>query len=386
MIRITLPLILLSALLPAQTNSMFTISATGTVTSVTNGKGVLLTGTATLTGFGTAQLTSNFTIPTSGGIVASTPIAATAVLVFSTGDVLLGQVVVPAGYFIPQLGQTTSAAASFTIAGGSGEFVNASGSFPNLTVNATITGNGATVLGSGSGTVLTPSAHTVGTPSYSGSFAHFASGAGWDTIITLVNKGTANAQAQVNFYNESGSPATLPLDFPQGGASSTSAPTYSQVLKPGAVLVIDSQGGATTSVGSAQLLSDGNVSGYLIFRYLPTVQEAAVPLQVQNSSTYTLPFDNTGGISTGIALSATSTTSTAVQVLVLNDAGTTIATDTITLPGLGHTSFVLGTRYTSTGNVRGTIQFQAPPGAEIGVIGIRALASGAYTTIPPIGN
>jgi hypothetical protein len=381
-----LPLFFLCATLPAQTSSTFTFNANATANTASGGVTIVVNGTGTLTGFGSAQLSSTFTIPSVSGLVASTPITSTVIMVFNTGDVLLGQIMVPAGYIIPQLGQTTSAAASFTITGGSGGFVNASGSFLNLSVSATPTANNITIQGSGTGAVLTPSSHVIGTPSYSGSFAHFASGAGWDTIITLVNKGTANAQTQVNFYDESGNPSTLPLDFPQGGASSTSAPTYSQVLKPGAVLVIDSQGGATTSVGSAQLLSDGKVSGFLIFRYLPTVQEAAVPLQVQNSSTYTLPFDNTGGISTGIALSATSTSSTAVQILVQNDSGTTIVTDTITLPGRGHTSFVLGTRYSATGNVRGTIQFQAPPGAEIGVIGIRALASGAYTTIPPIGN
>ena len=385
MLRIALPLFFLGITLPAQTNSTFAFNANATVNSASGGLAIAVNGTGTLTGFGSAQLSSNFTIPSVSGLVASTPITSTVIMVFNTGDVLLGQIVVPAGYIIPQLGQTTSAAASFTITGGSGGFVNASGSFSNLTVSATPTANTITIQGSGTGAILTPSSHVTGTPSYSGSFAHFASGGGWDTIITLVNKGSANAQAQVNFYDETGNPATLPLDFPQGGAP-TSASTYSQVLKPGAVLVIDSQGGANTSVGSAQLISDGKVSGFLIFRYLPTVQEAAVPLQVQSSSTYTLPFDNTGGIATGVALSATSASSTAVQVLVQSDTGTTLATDTITLPGRGHNSFVLGTRYPVTGNVRGTIQFQAPSGAEIGVIGIRALASGAYTTIPPIGN
>jgi hypothetical protein len=152
------------------------------------------------------------------------------------------------------------------------------------------------------------------------------------------------------------------------------------------VEVIESQGGTTLSVGSAQLLSDGKVSGYLIFRYQPTLQEAAVPLQIQNAATYTLPFDNTGGVATGIALSTTSSTQTAVQVVILSDTAAPIATDTLMLAPRGHMQFVLGTNYPATGNMRGTIQFQAPAGSQIGVIGIRALASGAYTTIPPIGN
>jgi hypothetical protein len=386
MLKIALPLFFLCAALPAQTSSTFTVTAAAAVTSSTgNGVSIQINGTGTLTGFGTAQVSSTFTIVTTTGLVGSTPITAGLVMVFGNGDVMLGQLVVPAGYFVPRLGQTSSAAASFTITGGSGGFANASGSFPNLTVNATPTGNNTNVQGSGSGTVFAPSAHTAGTPSYAGSFAHFASGAGWDTIITLVNNGAASAQAQVNFYDESGNPANLPLDFPQG-APTQSASTYLQTLKPGGLLVIDSQGGTNLSVGSAQLLSDGKVSGSLIFRYVPTVQEAAVNLQVENASTYTLPFDNTGGIATGIALSVVSTASTSIQVLVLDDKGTTLATDTITLPGHGHMSFVLGSRYAAAGAVRGSIQFQPAAGSEIGVIGIRALPTGAYTTIPPIGN
>jgi hypothetical protein len=385
MLRTAIPLFLLSVGLHAQTSSTFTVNANATATATSGGFAVVLNGTGTLTGYGTAQVSSSFTIPTTSGIVSSTPITAALVMVFGTGDVLLGQFVVPAGYIIPQLGQTTSASASFTITGGSGAFVNASGSFLNLSVSATPTGNTVIVQATGTGTILTPSAHVTGTPSYAGSFAHFASGGGWETIITLINKGTTSANAQVNFFDESGNPSPLPLDFPQGAAPTT-ASTYSQTIKPGTVAVIESQGGANTSVGSAQLLADGNVSGFLIFRYLPTVQEAAVNLQVQNSGTYTVPFDNTTGISTGIALSTTSTNSTSVQILVLDDKGTTLATDTISLPGRGHTSFVLGIRYTAAANARGSIQFTPLAGAQIGVIGIRALPTGAYTTLPPIGN
>jgi hypothetical protein len=386
MLRTALPLLLLCAYVDAQTTSTITVNGVATASTAGSGLAVMATGTATLTGFGTAQLVSSGTIPSLSGIVTTTPIATSVTMIFSTGDALSGQLVVPAGYLIPQLGQSSSGAASFTITGGSGGFLNASGFFPNLTVTSTPNGNsGASIQASGSGTILLPSSHVAGTPSYTGSFAHFASGAGWETIITLVNKGSTNAQAQVNFYDESGNPSTVPLDFPQGAPAESSA-AFTTTIKPGAVVVIESQGGATLSVGSAQLLADNKVSGFLIFRYQPTVQEAAVNLQVQNSSTYTLPFDNTSGIATGIALSVTTATSATVPILVQDDQGNLITTDTITLPGRGHTSFVLGTRYPAAGAVRGTIQFQAPAGAEIGVIGIRALPSGAYTTIPPIGN
>jgi hypothetical protein len=385
MLRTIFPILLLSVSLAAQTSSTLTFTATATATTAGSGLAILATGTSTLTGFGSAQLLGSGTIPNVAGIVTSTPITTGVTMIFGNGDALSGQLVVPAGYLIPQLGQTTSGTASFTITSGTGAFANASGYFPNLTVSATPNGSNTSIQGSGTGTVLTPSSHAAGTLSYTGSFAHFASGGGWETIITLINKGTASAQAQVNFYDESGNPATVPLDFPQGGAT-VNGPNYTASIKPGAVAVIESQGGTNTSVGSVQLLSDGKVSGFLIFRYLPTVQEAAVDLQVQPAPIYTLPFDNTGGISTGIALSATSASPTTVQLVIQDDKGTLITTDTITLSSRGHFSFVLGTRYTAAAGIRGTIQFQSPAGSQIGIIGIRALATGAYTTIPPIGN
>ena len=133
MLRTALPILFLCVSVHAQTNSTLTFNASGTGMTAGAGLSFLVTGTSTLTGFGTAQLLASSTIPTLVGVVTSTPITSSVTMIFSTGDVLSGQLVVPAGYLIPQLGQTTSGAASFTITSGSGAFSNASGYFPNLT-------------------------------------------------------------------------------------------------------------------------------------------------------------------------------------------------------------------------------------------------------------
>ena len=51
-------------------------------------------------------------------------------------------------------------------------------------------------------------------------------------------------------------------------------------------------------VGSAQLTTTGTVSGFAIFRYNPTGQEAVVPPETRNASAYVLAFDNTNGLAT----------------------------------------------------------------------------------------
>ena len=228
MLRIAFPLLLLCASLPAQTTSTFTVNATATASATPGGFAIVMAGTGTLTPFGTAQVSSSFTISTQSGIVGTTPVTAALVMVFGGGDVLLGQFIVPAGYLIPQLGQTASAMASFTITGGSGRFVNASGVFQNLSVSAT-NGNSIAVQASGSGTILTPSAHVVGTPSYTRLLRALRVGRWMGDNSHADQQRNRCRSGAGEFLRRVRYPSTLPLDFPQGSAP-TSASTYHKRL------------------------------------------------------------------------------------------------------------------------------------------------------------
>ena len=80
----------------------------------------------------------------------------------------------------------------------------------------------------------------------------------------------------------------------------------------------------------------------MIFRYNPNGQEAVVPLESRNATGYILAFDNTAGTATGIAINSVSTQAVNVPVIVRNDAGAHIATDTLNLAANGHLAFTLG--------------------------------------------
>src|SRR5689334_7757621 len=95
------------------------------------------------------------------------------------------------------------------------------------------------------------------------------------------------------------------------------------------MLIIVSSGAPQLLTGSAQLTTPGNISGFVIFRH--NGQEAVVPLESRNASGYAIAFDNTGGTATGIALNVVSTQAVNVPVVLRNDAGFQIATDTIPL-------------------------------------------------------
>jgi hypothetical protein len=216
-----------------------------------------------------------------------------------------------------------------------------------------------------------------------GSMAQVASGGGWQTTFTLVNTGIASAHAQLGFFDNNGNALSLPLSFVQSGTATT-ASTITQTITAGGTLVVVTQGSDTGAslVGSAQLTTTGNVSGFAVFRYNPTGHEAVVPLETRNASAYVLAFDNTNGLATGVALANVSNQAVAVPVLLRDDTGATLGTAAIKLAARGHTSFVLANSYASVAGKRGTVEFDTPPGAQISTLGLRATLSGAVTTIP----
>jgi hypothetical protein len=387
----TLVLSLLSAgLALAQQGNTVTITIAGAGAVALSGLEATFTvdGTAIITGLGSAPFFAAGTISSVNSAGVAGTVNGTYVIVYGNGDLLTGQLTIPAGFVIQNIGVPAGATGSITVTGGTGSFAGATGAFSNVTGSGIATGTfTSNIKASGSGAFKAPAFRTTGTLSYAGSMAHVAAGSGWKTTVTLVNNGTAAAQARVSFFDESGNPLPLPLTFPQGTLAPLSAAAVTQTIRPGGELVIESQGDdATLAVGSAQLFTDGNVSAFVIFRYNPSGQEASVPLQVQNANSYTLSFDNTSGLATGVAAANVASQAASIQLTIRDDTGATIATDTIRLPAQGHLSFVVAARYAATAGRSGTLEFQTPANGQISALAIRSAASGAITTIPAIGK
>jgi hypothetical protein len=78
-----------------------------------------------------------------------------------------------------------------------------------------------------------------------------------------------------------------------------------------------------------------------------------------------------------------------IPVVVRDDTGAQIAADTLTMDANGHYAFTLGVdRYPTTLTIRGTIEFDAPPNAQIGALGIRIPTGAAhtFTTLPALAK
>jgi len=98
-----------------------------------------------------------------------------------------------------------------------------------------------------------------------------------------------------------------------------------------------------------------------------------------------LAFDNTAGTATGVAVNSVSSQAVSVPVIVRNDAGAQIATGNIALAANGHSAFTLGVdQFPAALGIRGTIEFDAPAGAQIGALGIRIPIAHTFTTLPAL--
>jgi hypothetical protein len=232
--------------------------------------------------------------------------------------------------------------------------------------------------------------------SFVGSMPHLAAEGGWLTTFTFVNKSSTAQTARTNLFSPAGSALPLPIALPQQTAinGDVLASSLDQTIAANAQFVMQATGPANVPYfeGSAQLNATGTVAesidGFAIFHYNPNNQEAVVPMETRNAAAYILPFDNTNGVLTGVALENVSANVATIPVIIRDDTGATVGTGTIALNALGHTSFVLSdakTGFPVTANIRGTVEFDTPTSAQISVLGIR-YTGGTLTTIPVLAN
>ncbi len=251
-------------------------------------------------------------------------------------------------------------------------------------LNFTLVGSGREVdfIQTDNDTVIAGSGSVLGNGG--GSIAQVASGGGWQTTFTIANTSTVASQAELSFFDNSGNPLELPLTGVESSTTVTKS-TLTETVAPGATLVISTQA-SIALVGSAQLTASNAVSGFAVFRYNPTGQEAVVPLETRNASAYVLAFDNTNGVSTGVAIANSSAQSAKVRAALRDSSGASLGTEIINLPAHGHTSFVLASAYASVAGKQGSVEFDVPGGGAVSVLGLRATPGGALTTIPVLAK
>ena len=315
--------------------------------------------------------------------------------VFFPGGSLTFSVNAPAGC----AWTATSTVSWMTITGGASGTGNGTVTFqvaPNTGPAQTGSINITSATGNVSFTVIQSAASIAGYTN-AGAIAQLASAGGWTTTFTFVNTGTTAAQMRLNFYKGDGTPLSIPLNFPQSpnAAGPIFAGTIDQTIAPGAELVLQTTGGINQPIktGWAQLFTNGSITGFATYSEVigSGVQDALVPLQPGNSPGYVIPYDNTSGAGTAVALVNTTTGAINVNVTVVisGGAGSTIDqltdfTTTLPLPPRNYTAFFVSSQFSDTAGVRGTLKFSTGTPGQISVLGLRFNASGAFSSTPAI--
>ena len=275
------------------------------------------------------------------------------------------------------------------------------------TLNYQVTANpgadrSGTITVAGFSFIIQQEADSIPGLNFIGSMAHLAAEENWTTTFTLVNKSAASTTARLSFFGDAidptgNGPLTFPVAFPpQTGLSGPLlAASFDQTLAANASLIVNSAGAQTPPVlvGSAQLAATTSaVDGFAIFHQNVTTQEAVVPMETRNASSYLLAFDNTNGLVLGVAVENLAAQNAVIPVIIRDDTGVLISAPgtAISLGANGHTSFVLTDTvvgFPVTANIRGTIEFDTPSGGRISVLGLRFTPpNNALTTIPALAN
>jgi uncharacterized protein (TIGR03118 family) len=301
----------------------------------------------------------------------------------------------------------TAYSQTLAVTGGTAPYSNwtvTNGSLPpGLSLNSTtgtISGTPAAVGGTFSFTLtVTDSAHTAGFGSFQitiqqpsastplarvGGFAQVASGGGWKTTMTLVNLSASTVNAQLNLYVDNGSPATMPLTFPEFGSSMT-ASSVNLTLSPfGSVVVQTAASTSTIAVGWADLQATGPLSGYLTFDAVSggSTSEGSMPLDTRLSTSLLLPYDNTNGDQTALAIANQSAAPQTVTMNVYDQNGVQLFSAPMNLPAFGHSAFFVNSQFPLSANQLGVVQIQGS--AVVTGIGLRFIPSGLFTSIPII--
>ena len=228
------------------------------------------------------------------------------------------------------------------------------------------------------------------TQSRVGVLAHVAINSGWITSISLINASSSPVTVTVNFHGDDGSALSLPLNFtgPDGSQSFTTSSLLA-TIGPNATVLIETvnQTSATVLQGWAEVLGSEPVSGFAIFRYVGSggsASEGTVPLQTTFPSSLVLPYDNTSGFVTGMAMANLSTSAANISATIWDANGSQIGTESINLSGDGHGGYVVPTVFTVTAGQRGTIQFENMSGGGLAGIGLRFSPFGTFTSVPII--
>lgn len=222
---------------------------------------------------------------------------------------------------------------------------------------------------------------TVADYTRAGVLSHIAAGGEWNTAITLVNPSPFPVNVKLNFRGNDGKPLVLAIKDSQQAA------IVERTIQPRGSLVLETADmSSAVLTGWADVLSSGEVTGYAVFRQKTqngSFSEGTVQLDRAPLGSFTLPFDNTQGFATGVALSTLAETgANTIAVIIRDDAGAELGAYSLLLNANGHDSFMLPEQFGVTSAKRGSVEFRSVTNTALSGIGLRFAPNSSFTSLP----
>jgi hypothetical protein len=206
--------------------------------------------------------------------------------------------------------------------------------------------------------------------------AQIADGSNWKTLFQVVNLDVTPVNFAFQFWDDNGNSLALPL------VNGSPSP-FSGTLPVGGTAFAETPGtAAALTQGWAEAASGGKIGVLTIFRQIVPGRpdsEGTVTGVLSGSKVF-LPFDDTNGYVTGVAIANTNPTQTLFVTLTFAQENGSQSTGALSLPPHGHTAFVLTSMFPALSGVRGSVEFTAST-PDIAVVGLRFSPNNSFTSL-----
>ena len=234
---------------------------------------------------------------------------------------------------------------------------------------------------------------SVGTLTRTGAFGHIAVGGTWSTRFYISNISTAPVAINLLIRDDNGNNLNLPFTVTQQGtAQQLNNNSFTGVLNANTEIIIDSGAQIANLVtGWVDVLSSGApnaLAGFAIFRTPESTgvtAEGTTPLQTVFESKIDVPYDDTSGYDTAVAIANLASTAATVTATVFDTSGNQLGTYSIQLAANGHSSFLFPTQFAVTQGQQGIVQFNNTSGGNLAGVALRAsTGTNSFTSVPVI--
>jgi hypothetical protein len=220
-------------------------------------------------------------------------------------------------------------------------------------------------------------------------FPHFAAGGGWESTITLLNLFEQSIDFRLMFRGPNGQPAAV--TFRDRENRIVTANNIQGRLEDDAsqTIVLLDAGALQTGWVTLEYDGESRIGGMLTFRQRVAGRpdfESSVTLARNDETRVYMPFDNTQGFATSLALTNPSDSDTTNLTLRFWDAsGSEILTREIRLSAGTTVAFAIPEQYRELAGRSGQLRIEGS-GNRLAVLALRFNPSGTFSTIPVLSR